>query len=545
MAHAPNHSPGNSKRRALRIPLDYVHTRDSITQWKWLLSIVVLLAFAAYWSWQVVGDREGLVVFSPGPVAAAHRSWNSECSACHTDMVPLRSDSWNWIEAARQVADANVQSASHTLNDKKCEVCHRVAAHHSNQIDREVPACAACHIDHRGAEAMLSLVADRRCVDCHADIGAHGGAERSQFTPPIASVRWFANSEERLVETAGADKLAAIELAEKKQGQHPEFRSLTQDPGNIKFNHALHLQPGIPAFDPKSEGKGLITLASLPEEFVAAYRRSDQPADANRDQEFLVQLNCNSCHEDGDEQVNADSRQSKADNTTGRLAGNPRPIQYERHCRACHPLPFAPQSDHPLPHGFTPEQIREYLFGHFARQTAPESLPERLIPERSIPGRSAEDLDRETRAKVAEQVQASERFLADAKTCCKCHIEDVRPGNADATLLPPLRPASIPATWFRLGHFDHRAHRQSACAECHVMPDAKQREPRPAGLESSCADDAINGPRDHRRVMILGRDKCQECHTPAKRMDGKGGARWDCAECHHYHGGAPPTREGL
>ena len=58
MAQAPNNLTGSSKRRALRIPLDYVHTRDPITQWKWLLSLVALLAFAAYWSWQVVGDRE-------------------------------------------------------------------------------------------------------------------------------------------------------------------------------------------------------------------------------------------------------------------------------------------------------------------------------------------------------------------------------------------------------------------------------------------------------------------------------------------------------
>lgn len=545
MGHVPTKSDGHAKRRALRIPLDYVRTRDPITRWKWLLSGLALVMLAAFWSWRVSGDPQGLVVFSPGPLTAAHRSWDAQCSVCHTDLVPLRSDSWDILHTGLSASDSAV--SPQMANDQKCQVCHRVAIHHANQMAQEIPACAGCHVDHRGAEVLLGKVADQRCVDCHAEIGRHGGAEHSKFVPPIADVRSFLPLPGSMPTPApaasGIPPRGNIDTSP-RDTQHPEFRSLAEDPGNIKFNHALHLLPGIPAFDPKSEGKALMTLATLPPEYRAQYRGADQSPEADRDQEFVVQLTCNSCHEYDSPSAKGILPSTTKGTDTATLAGNPLPINYERHCRACHPLRFSPASDEFLPHGLQPARIREYLFGHYARPTAPRTLPDTVIPPRPIPGRGAEDLERNVRAMVAEQVQASERFLADSKTCCKCHIAEPHASGADATLLPTLRPAAIPTTWFRHAHFDHGAHQQSKCVECHLVPEQSPSS-RPAGLESSCAADAIEGPQDQRRVMILGREKCLECHAPRREENGKGGARWDCAECHRYHGGAPPTREGL
>lgn len=125
--------------------------------------------------------------FMPGGLSSAHSrardasgaSIADRCSACH---APFRA-----------------------VADQSCQACHNQSPHSRTAAAAE-PACASCHVEHRG-EARLAVVAEGRCVGCHA-----------RANPSITS---FGPS-------------------------HPEFAP-PPDINTLRFNHQLHLRPtGLP-----------------------------------------------------------------------------------------------------------------------------------------------------------------------------------------------------------------------------------------------------------------------------------------------------------
>ncbi len=111
-----------------------------------------------------------------GRVSRAHAFVEEDCAKCHVE-------------------------AFSALPDAACSACHAAAPHAPPALATD-PACASCHREHRGREA-LQVVADGRCNACHQH---HGG------------VREFAG--------------------------HPAFRVVDQDQ-RIRFGHAGHLAPGL------------------------------------------------------------------------------------------------------------------------------------------------------------------------------------------------------------------------------------------------------------------------------------------------------------
>ena len=82
--------------------------------------------------------------------------------------------------------------------------------------------------------------------------------------------------------------------------------------------------------------------------------------------------------------------------------------------------------------------------------------------------------------------------------------------------------------WLEQAKFNHTAHRMKDCETCHTFDFPKQLPTDPAVIRAS--DSAEN--------LIPKRQVCLECHRPAagSGSNAKGGARFDCIECHQYHG---------
>jgi hypothetical protein len=304
---------------------------------------------------------------------------------------------------------------------------------------------------------------------------------------------------------------------------HPPFRSLAADPGNIKFNHWLHMQPGIAVHDAKRK----LGLADLDDERQNRYARF-----ANK--EGLVQLDCAACHRLGNDGESAPSRGDYM-----------LPISYERHCRACHPLQLnlsagAASNERPVevPHGLAPDPLGAVLSGLILAAQRAQIPPAEAAADESgafplIPGRT---LGKNLAQKLADDVLQRRAKAAAAMhvQCLQCHYEN--PANESSpSELPALIPANIPAVWLTHARFDHSAHRNSKCRTCHADAYTFEQRDQPRFLARESLPPAKNAAaRDDAQVMIANIEVCATCHAP--RRGNEGGARHDCAECHLYHG---------
>jgi hypothetical protein len=96
-------------------------------------------------------------VFSSGPLAASHRTWERDCAACHTEPF------------AR-------------VKEETCLACHRAGPHVPAGKGAD-PACGTCHAEHRGRET-LTQVGDEHCNACHEDHrGRRSFADHGPFVP--------------------------------------------------------------------------------------------------------------------------------------------------------------------------------------------------------------------------------------------------------------------------------------------------------------------------------------------------------------------------
>jgi len=84
-------------------------------------------------------------------------------------------------------------------------------------------------------------------------------------------------------------------------------------------------------------------------------------------------------------------------------------------------------------------------------------------------------------------------------------------------------PPQVPEVWFKHAVFRHAPHRALDCLACHAQ----------AKTSAVSAD-----------VLLPDIDTCFGCHGPQSYGEGKirGGARFDCTECHRYHHGDSPLQ---
>ena len=461
-------APESSKHRASRIPLDYHRRGDRISRFKLFATVGAMIVSAGYIGWtQFV--RPDASHFSHGPLASVHARWENDCNACHTDFQPVRSDAWaaSWSDWQSDLS-------------AKCQMCHQAPVHQQHSVAiSDAMACSDCHQEHQGREASLTRTSDAACTSCHADLKQQRG-EVLALENIEASVTSFS-------------------------ADHPEFRSLKTDPGNIKFPHRLHLMPGQRSSE---DGVAALTVDALSEADQQRYGHSAID-NAKQTGKALVTLDCVSCHRLDDSWSLATQDQLAHFWTTGSERGHMLPVTYERDCKACHPLTVNPDSGQTIPHGLEPTEILELLRGAAAAEliSASPSAVRHFVPRRPVPGQTDEPETIEMREALEEDVRASARHVQH--TCQKCHYMN----ETSDGMLAPVRPANLPTQWLKHARFDHRPHRSMSCKDCHA--------------QAADSDDSAD-------VMISGRSKCMECHAPATST-GMGGARHDCVECHDYH----------
>lgn len=503
--------PETGKQRALRIPLDYHRAWDTVRWWKTGLTVLSLVAAVVYVAWVCSGNDRAKLQTSHGPVANPHAGIENRCGDCHVPFQPIREDAFG-LQAlnsflrlapaddpretpAAGLASGTARDPHRDLIDKKCSKCHAGPIHHQNQKPAEIASCASCHTDHRGRLAQIGRPDDSHCTNCHANIGKHLEGDKSSYPAPLKDVATFSAA------------------------THPEFRPLANkqsgkpsDPGNIKFSHGLHMAAGqlYPGMKPSA--------AKTLEKLLPEFREQYAPW-AGKD--GIIQLDCAACHQ----AVAADSTNNQS------AAGGEymQPIRFEQHCRACHPLTIPGLEKSSVPHALRGKQLEAAVRGAVEMQenAAPLS-PNSPVPTRPIPGKTPRDNISDNLPLVSPAVVGKRLGDLRQAVCTQCHTlekEDVLPSK-------------IPEVWLNLGRFDHAAHRQTACGDCHAGALAAL----PASILKPT--DLL----DHDEVFIPGIKNCVTCHAPPAEVIGTSAARFDCVECHRYHGrvmpGSPVSKEG-
>jgi predicted CXXCH cytochrome family protein len=488
--------PAAGKPQPARIPLNYFRQGDRMRRWKLNLTIAASAAAAVWWLSGYLQSDSGRQRYSRGPVATAHAVWDDKCETCHTSFQPIRSDSWA----------AGLLSSAH-VNDPKCMSCHSGPVHHANQTS--TPPCAACHREHRGREASLVHMPDQLCVDCHKDLKSH--------------IIWDYSR-------------TGFENVTRFDGGHPQFHFSdgdggrvsvrsdppAKDPGQLKFNHHLHMSRGLDASGKLFLYRNIADDAQRDWYWRLRHPTEDLPVDSPQKLDAPVELTCAACHrlEAKDFPILEDQ-----------LAGLPReavlppraagaamlPITYENQCKACHPLTF--DGKEAVPHRLQPEQVSKYLESYFTQRWLQEkpTLFEKKQPMRLIPGKKPDDEMIAVRKRIETEVRQAESVLYEGKTTCKeCHEYERQEGKGvPERIVPP----NIPTIWLPHAKFNHTIHRVIDCESCH------------------------DGARDSKTsadVLLPGIETCQQCHAPPSRT--RGGARYDCTECHRYHHGDAPLR---
>jgi hypothetical protein len=429
-----------TKKLAKRIDLQYFARPHPFRRWRFWLSVAVPVVALAWFITQRA--QGGQKVYSSGQLSHAHAVFTRQCALCH-------------------VTQAGAFTAP--VTDKACLACHDAPLHHANQTF--APECSNCHVEHKGS-MLLQATADAACTQCHADL-------RTREGPPhyATAITSFENG-------------------------HPEFAALRSgktDPGGVRLNHYVHLQPNL--MGPNNT---------------------------------RVQLTCDDCHRSAATTAwpheAAEMHPAAATNATPVRPNDQTympPPEFAKACAACHTLQFDKHfGNEQVPHD-KPEVVHAFLLKRFGEYIAahPAAVHDAEPRARQLPGK-----DRIVRVarNAAEWVQFhvdGAEWLLYAKTCKQCHTLKATSGP-----LPEIAKSNITPRWLSHGEFDHQAHRMMSCTSCHTRaPDS----------------------RETSDVLLPGIQTCQQCHR--SRGPAKEAAEGRCFECHQYHDWtkAKPTKGGF
>jgi predicted CXXCH cytochrome family protein len=484
--------PGERKTKtvAKRIDLSYIKQPSPLRTLRRTLVIVCTLAAVAWGGWAMLVRGERL--YNPGPVAAVHAMFENNCEACHDG-------------AGRK--DSHFFKA---VSDSACLKCHDGAIHAQKQVslvslkdNKPVMSsnCTACHVEHKG-HAALAGTSDMLCTRCHDNLSAHvaGGTTAMQ-----ENVKTFA-----------------------APPAHPPFGRVLQhggkwhDPTPLKFNHQKHLA--------LANGKAL-DCVSCHKPSTTGNRRIMEPVS--------FEANCQECH--------------------------PLTLSPE--------LPDVPHQSMEIVRLFTaaiPASFSQKLAAMppAEKEKALTITTEKRVGLRRVTEKKkvteAEWLDAQTKELIDKKVAGSpaanqpawaaiqsmepaaknaaalELYAAYGMSvsCSYCHTLEGNPagvakstGDLLHTLptgfsfsreIPATQPSAAPATgpvataegrrWFTGSLFDHDAHRQMACIDCHAQ-----------ARSSSLTSD----------VLLPDIQSCTNCHHPGGAA--KAAASNNCVTCHVYH----------
>ncbi|APW72138.1 MULTISPECIES: cytochrome c3 family protein [Sphingopyxis] len=456
----------------------------------WTFAILVFLAFLAgpIWAWhsyRQVDERPGGyhadLAWSSGPLSSAHKSLKGDCQSCHVDAFVAVTDKacvgcHTGEHKAMSAAHANAPTAMLLAARHPPGVGERILAGFAKTFNRPQGRCVDCHTEHEGAGPMPATP-QKFCADCHD--GMQARLVKAGFEPTVADAADFGTLHPEfrpLVRTAPGAKPVRAALS----------KGAIVDQGGLKFPHDLHLQAN----------GGVARMA-------ASFRGRHG---------FGQKLECANCH--------------RPDADGVRIS----PVEMERDCAMCHSLAFETVGGvtRTLRHG-EPRQVVADLIAYY-RSTPPTRPLQLGGMERRRPGQYAEGqvyniYFREVAARPNRAEDAVRAVFSKGGACYDCHtIFAPAAGNDWRVMAVNQTPRFLTKGWF-----DHDAHRETDCADCHV-----------AATRSKAASD----------LLIPGLRQCRDCHV------GEGGARLvkvatatesPCAMCHEYHsdGGKPwvPARQ--
>src|SRR5262249_44571633 len=148
------------------------------------------------------------------------------------------------------------------------------------------------------------------------------------------------------------------------------------------------------------------------------------------------------------------------------------PINYENHCRGCHPLSTgAGEAKLELPHRWQPDRLREFLTGALTGRAlrAEPALLDR--PVARIPGKPPAAEAETLRRRVGDQAAALERELyLGTKLCAECHHFTGADAGTEREPFARLRVerTNVPDQWYEHSRFRHAPHQMLACTGCHA-----------------------------------------------------------------------------
>jgi hypothetical protein len=448
----------------------------------WIAVILILGIFLAWPIWSFYSGRSEAAhyaqgyhadrMWDAGPLSRSHASLVHNCQACHTQpFVPVR--------------------------DQDCKACHtnihdhadprRLAAATPNlsgfrRLRMEIGAmfgqtpgrCVECHREHEGAQDMPPTP-QQFCADCHGDLRARlpdtrlaGASDFATGHPefqPLVLVNWNGDQPQ---------------MARALLSQRP------QEMSNLKFPHALHLDPRGGA-------------AQMGRTLAGRYG-------------FGASLQCSNCHV------------PTPDGTRFQ------PIDMETDCGMCHSLAFDQLGGtvRTLRHG-SPAQVVGDILALY-RAGGPQRPAELSAGARAMPGdvtqvRAAVQFAHARATLGARADQAVRGVFSQGGACFDCHqVIPAAPGRLNYG----IRPVAFPTRYMLHGWFDHRQHQilqrpgqprlegNEACASCHG-----------ARTSNSATD-----------LLLPDLNSCRVCHGGEHTSKPVAST---CAMCHDYHatGGAP------
>ena len=331
-----------------------------------LAALIILVGMGGY----IANARRGAM---PGPLVGGHALLARDCSWCHTPWAPVR--------------------------EKPCLGCHSVGGHYqADPIPFETQDCLNCHREHQGATlraATQTTISNDPCVRCHGDLKAHFPRSLS-----IPSIHDFGRDHPEF----------SVHLGEKALPQRVRLDAKTglSDPGRLKMNHKIHLDPELTGLD--SQGP----------------------------------LTCTGCHLPND-----DGKRMK-------------PVRFDPACISCHSLDFdARKPDVRIPHGKQSREIEAWLRAFYKNQTLTDTGEE-------ITTEHAEAMTQ----KAENALFGKSRRKDTQGKCMECHAfdhtgqEGVVSGEGSVPL--PIAAVQAPRRWFPNALFDHTPHALLRCVACHT-----------------------------------------------------------------------------
>jgi len=449
----------------------------------WVFATLILIAFLAVpiWSWATYqplalhkdarrpAGIHGDTAWSSGNLSIAHKNLGHDCQACHVQpFVAVRDNAC--LTCHQQDAHQHIADGARLLKARGKPAgfggFQRAVA---TAFNKPAGRCVDCHTEHEGAGAM-SATRQQFCTDCHSGLksrlpdtriadAADFGTAHPQFRPMLVTGM---------------------------QGDKPLFQRAVWSEGlrensGLKFTHGQHL----------SKTNGVAQMVR---------RRAGQYASTDA-------LSCHDCH-----QTEVGGARFK-------------PVEMEKACQNCHSLTFDEIGGtlRTLRHG-EPEQVvadlRAAFRGGMPLRPASLSSLARRIPGGAAQKETAADYARAVQFYPMQADEAVIQVFSKGGMCYDCHA--IGRGGSAATAGFTVQKVAQNGRYYNKGWFDHKDHRKSDCATCHV------------NAATSNDADAVLVPG------IDGRGGCRSCHV------GESGAKLaasavkepvasGCAMCHEYH----------